>query len=461
MKKNQNLITWKIKYSCEQDVSNYIEDYNKVLRFTYNRLLENSKLSTKELTALQKGMKNKPGSVNSHLMNSVIFDAKGLVERFDKPIIFGGRNNFVKRCQHKINKETFKKNRLVPLSSVGESVKFGNRLFTIQSNSQILFKPDRQHHYLLNLTNVGKNRRTDFEKLIKLQNSRSISITYKLDFDYIYLTFNYNKLKQNFYKVKQNRVISIDMNPNSVGWSVVDWQDGNNANLVASGIFSLKPLNDLQKSLHVSSNSNKSEYFTNKRKHEIIEISKQLYELCRHYRCEIFSIEELNIKHNDLQRGNKTNRLVQNQWCRNLLTNQIRKRVNSSSTTLVEVQPQYSSFIGNLVFRHLQLPDEILASIEIGRRGFEFCVQYIFNRQPHQKTVVFPQMETVKNQLSISLAEIGVDVPELVNWKNLYSVVKKSKVKYRFSLSDAIQRHSESLFSKNHKQKYLQTYIFV
>lgn len=460
-KKNQNLVTWKIKYYCEQDFSNYIYDYNKVLRFTYNRLFENSELSTKELTESQKSMQNKPDSINSHLMNSAIFDARGLVERFNEPIIFGGKDNFIKRCQHKIDRETFQRTRLVPLSSVGESVKFGNRLFTIQNNSQILFKPDRQNHFMLDLIDVGRNRKQDFEKLIKLQNSKNIAITYKLDLDYIYITFDYDKIKHCFYKVRQNRVMSIDMNPNSIGWSVVDWQDGDNANLVASGIFSLKPLNDLQGSISVSSGSDKSKYFTNKRKHEIIEISKQLFELCKHYKCEIFAIEDLNIRHNDLHKGNKTNRLVQNQWCRNLLANQIRKRIKSSSTTLAEVQPQYSSFIGNLVFRHLQLPDEILASIEIGRRGFEFCTQYIFKRRPHQKTVVFPQMETVKNQLSISLAEIGVDVPEFVDWKNLYSLVKKSKVKYRFSLLDAIQGHSKSLFSKNHKQKYLQTYIFV
>ena len=70
-------------------------------------------------------------------------------------------------------------------------------------------------------------------------------------------------------------------------------------------------------------------------------------------------------------------------------------------------------------------------------------------------------MDAVKNQLSISLAEIGVDVPVITNWKDIYSAVKKSEKKYRFSMSDAIKENSDSLFSKFYKQKYLNIAIFV
>ena len=78
-----------------------------------------------------------------------------------------------------------------------------------------------------------------------------------------------------------------------------------------------------------------------------------------------------------------------------------------------------------------------------------------------KKTIIFPQVDAVKNQLSISLAEIGIDVPVITNWKDIYSLVKKSWVKYRFSMSDAIKLHSDSLFSKFYKQRYLNVNIFV
>ena len=91
--------------------------------------------------------------------------------------------------------------------------------------------------------------------------------------------------------------------------------------------------------------------------------------------------------------------------------------------------------------------------------------QTINNKQltyyDYEKTVIFPQMDAVKNQLSISLAEIGIDVPVIVSWKDIYGLVKKSGMKYRFSISDAVKSHSDSLFSKFYKQKYLNTIIFV
>lgn len=465
MKKNQNLVTWKIKYSCEQDLFDYIDSYNKVLRFTYNRLIENPDMTTKELTEKQKSMKHLPECVGSHLLNSAAFDARALVAANTDPIIFGGKLNFIKRCQHKIDVETFRRNKLVPLYSVGESASHSNRLFRIMDGNKILFQPDRKHHYTLQLLNVGRNRSKDIKVLQEFQKNCSIPITYKMDFDYIYMTFDYNCLYQNMYKVKQNRVIAIDMNPNHLGYSVVDWKDGSHYHVIESGTFSLQKLNEYQNSLNVSSSDTRYKYVVNKRKHEIIHLAERLFEICKHYRCEMFVIEDLNFNKSNKSKQNKKskkfNKLVKNQWLRDLLVCQLRKRVNCSSTTFIEAIPQYSSFIGNLVYRQEKLPDEILASIEIGRRGFEFTTQYLFNRRPRQKTVIYPQVETVKNQLSISLAEIGVDVPELTDWLNIYGVVKKSGTKYRFSMSEAILSHSDSLFSKFYKHRYLDTYVFL
>jgi len=465
MKKNQNLVTWKIKYSCEHNLFDYIDSYNKVLRFTYNRLRENPEMTTKELTEKQKLMKHLPECIGSHLLNSAIFDARAIISTNKKPVIFGGKLNFLKRCQHKLDLETFRRNRLVPIYSVGESAKHSNRLFRIMDGNRILFQPDRKHHYTLQLINVGRNRSKDIMTLQEFQRNCHIPITYKMDFDYIYMTFDYNCLYQSLYGVKQNRVIAIDMNPNHLGYSVVDWKNESQYQVIESGTFSLQKLNEYQNLLKVSSSDTRHKYVVNKRKHEVIYIANRLFEICKHYRCEMFVIEDLDFdKENKSKRNKKSkkfNKLVRNQWLRDLLVCQIRKRVNCSSTAFIEAAPQYSSFIGNLIYRQEKLPDEILASIEIGRRGFEFGTQYLFNRRPQQKTVIFPKVESVKNQLSISLAEIGVDVPELTNWISIYGVVKKSGMKYRFSMLEAKAFHSDSLFSKFYKHYYLDTYVFL
>ena len=387
MNKTQNLVTYKIKYSCDESLLDVLNKYNNILKFTYNRLLENPKLTTKELTALQKTLNN-CDLIGSHLKNSAIYDAKSLIEKYTEPIIFGGKNLFKQRCQHKISRDDFILKRLRPLNCVGEACKGANRHFKIIDNSTIQFNLNKHQRFTLNLQNVGTKRKKELSKLIELQNNCQIPMTYKLDLDYVYLTFDYNILKTYTYKVKQNRVLAIDLNPNSIGWSVIDWYSENTYYVIQAGTYSLKPLNDYRDSKSVASSSDFHKYITNKRKHEVIHIAKQLFEMCKHYKCEIFAIENLNMNSSNKSLGRKFNKLVNNIWCKDLLVQQIKKHVNSSSTILVEVQPQYNSYIGNLVFRQEHLPNECLVYIEIERRGFEFITQYIFNRRLCKKTVI-------------------------------------------------------------------------
>ena len=455
----ENLVTWKIKYTCDQSLLPLIKQYNSLLKVTYNRLSER-KLTFQELNSLQKSLNN-CDQMNSWLRTSAEYEAKAMLKANPSGnAIFGGKKLFIDRCQHKISKEQFDTARLSPIYSIGEANERGNRMIRFIKSDQLLFSVNKQA-YILQLLDIGHNRTKYIDKLIDLQDNKQIAITYKIDLNYVYITFNYNLVKHFSYKIKPNRIFAIDMNPNSIGWSVVDWISGINHNTVQSGTFSLKSLNDYKNANHVPSDSDLSKYVTNKRNHEVIEISKQLFELCKHYHCEVFVIEDLNIVSKDNGIGKRFNRLVNNQWNRNLLVNQIRKRINASSTTLVEVQPQYNSYIGNLLFRQEHLPDECLASIEIGRRGWEFSAQYIFNRRPRSKTVIYPDLETAKSQLSISLEEIGVDVPVLENWVDICREVKKSKTKYRFSSEEARKWHSECLFSKFYKRKFLLTYSYL
>jgi hypothetical protein len=81
--------------------------------------------------------------------------------------------------------------------------------------------------------------------LYELTLTNSISISYKLDKDYIYITFDESKLanKKEIVKI-QNRVLGIDMNPNYIGWSIIDWKSESDFNIIKSGVISIKKLND-------------------------------------------------------------------------------------------------------------------------------------------------------------------------------------------------------------------------
>ena len=462
---NENLITRKIKYSVatlqeQQDILMLQKQYSNVLHFTYNRLFENNELSTKELTELQKKMKNI--EINSHLKNSAIYDSKALIKKDNsKQIIFGGKKLFLDRQTGKISKNDYKIKRLSPIFSIGEANQKGNRLFDIIDDKIILFKPSRDKHILLNLK-ISKHGKQELLKLKELCNKKKIAITITLNQDYICLTFDFNKLSEIQIKSKiQNRIFAIDQNPNYLGWSIIDWKNGNDYKIIDKGVISLKLLNDkwfeLDKQKDVSSEDKRRAYITNKRRYEVCKIGQYLVRLANHYQCEIFSLEELKIKNSNKERGKHFNSLCNNLWCRGTLYSQLRKYCNLYDIYFLEVTANYSSFIGNLVYREEKLPDMILASIEISRRGYEFYNQYISKTKDKVKNIVLPKLEFVKDKIVQSLEELNLNL-KFENLVELYNKIKKSKQKYRFLLEDIPESR---VLSKNNYKSYVTLYSFL
>lgn len=458
MKQSSNIITLKIRYETDASSLSFIatlqKQFNSYLRFTYNRLCDNKSLTPKELTALQKNLNNIE-LIKSHFKNSAIHKAKDIIASgADESVIFGGKANFIKRCLNKISKEDFLKKRLLPIYSVGQAINNGNRLFEITDTAKILFKPCRDTHITLTLKDIGKNRMKMLNILKELQFTKTVPITYSLDTDYVYIAVDNSVFEKHVYRIIKDRVMAIDINPEFIGWSVTDWSDVG-YRIVASGLISIQPLNNKHKSLSLSISDKKNLYFNNKRQHEVIHIAKQLFMLCKHYRCETFAMEDFDMKHKAVG-SKRINRLINNLWCRNLLTHQIKKHILCSPTTFVAVQPQYSSMVGNIVYRNERLPDPVLASLEIGRRGFEYSSQYIYKRRQIKKTVILPDFNSVKTQIFLSLEEMGI-CGHVKSWTELFSAVKKSGVKYRFPLAECL---SASHFSKFYKRKLLTVYNF-
>ena len=188
-----NIITLKIKYQEETgdltSIFSYIQNYNNVLRFTYNRVQEGI-ISTKELTKLQNNLNNI--FIDSHFKNSAIYEAKSYQ---DSKLIFGGKKLFLDRLKNKITKEEFKLKKLLPLCSIGESNQKANRKFKIIDENTIIFKPNKDLHIKLNLINQGKNYKKILNKLKELQETKQIAITYKLSLDNIFFIFRLFYLK--------------------------------------------------------------------------------------------------------------------------------------------------------------------------------------------------------------------------------------------------------------------------
>ena len=450
------MLTLKIKYKTTEDGLNLIEEYRKqyssVLHYAYNRRYEG--VGETDVKHQISSLNNIP-LIKSYLNSCAVKNATQLIkDGNEKQLIFGGRKNFIDRCKNRITKDEFLDKRLSKLYIIGEANQHGNRFIVINDDLQsFTFKPTRKDKIVLIIDGRYKRYKSILNKLYYLQQDKEISITYQLDNEYIYLTYDESLLEQHIdYKSVKNRVFAIDLNPNYVGWSVVDWKSSKEFDVVKSGVISIKDINDIDFGLKGKSSESKERiYINNKRIFETYEISKLLVNIAKYYKCEVFGLEELNIKTKDNEKGKNFNKLVNNIWNRNKLVNNIKKRCNIYSIRVILAKPNYSSFIGNFLFRDLKLPDMTLASIEIGRRCFEFKTQYI-DKKYKKKNIILPDVNDFNDRYIKSLEEFNIPV-EIKDLVGIYYFLKKSKHRYRLSLDVLNHMEFSRCFSNKSKVK--------
>ena len=451
------MITLKIKYKTTEDGLNLIEEYRKqyssVLHYAYNRRYEG--VSENDTEHQINSLNNIP-LIKSYLKRCAFKKSTQLIKYGDKKqLIFGGKKNFIDRCKGKISKDEFLDKRLSKLFIIGEANQHGNRMVVINEDLQsFTFKPTRKDKITLIIDGRYKRYKSILNKLYYLQQDKKISITYQLDNKYVYLTYDESLLEQHiYYKPVKNRVFAIDLNPNYVGWSVVDWKNSKEFDVVKSGVVSIKDINDIDFNLKGKPRDSKQRiYINNKRIFETYEISKLLVNIAKYYKCEVFGLEELNIKSKDNEKGKRFNKLVNNVWNRTKLVNNIKKRCNIYSIRVMLSKPNYSSFVGNFLFRDLELPDMTLASIEIGRRCYEFKTQYIDKTKDKKKNIILPDVNDFCDRYVKSLEEFNIpgEIKDLVG---IYYFLKKSKSRYRLSLDELSHLEFSRCFSNKSKVK--------
>lgn len=487
--------TLKLKYYVDEESSKIIKEFRRqysiCLHYMFNRVLE----GYKETEIKHMEINNIP-LINSWFKQSCVKESIQLLEsrktiecspkkkketeeQYQKrlklfeekryKLIFGSRKSFNDLKKGLISIEEFKEKRLAKLYSIGnKTAKFGNVKFEI-GTEEIIFKPNRNLHISLRLSNVRPNYRRILRNLYKKSINKEISISYKLDNEFVYISFEeeelYKESKLNYGQVS-NRVLALDLNPNYIGWSIVDWKSSDSFELIKSGIFIIKELNDIEDNLNVKSIDPRKIKIANKRKFELLEISKKLINICLYYKCQIFSVENLNIKSKDNNKGSNFNKLVNIQWNRNIFINNLRKRCNIFGIKFIQVKPEYSSFIGNILYRSIGQPDMILSSIETGRRGYEFYNQYVSKAKAEQKNIVFPDLSSNLESLYLKSLEEIKQRDRGHSWKQLYSSMKSKKLEFRLKLSsDMFEDLEFSSFSstKSHVRQYNsnKSYIFA
>ena len=94
----------------------------------------------------------------------------------------------------------------------------------------------------------------------------------------------------------------------------------------------------------------------------------------------------------------------------------------------------------------------VLASIEIGRRGYEFYNQYISKTKDIKKNIVKPDLSMFNKLYLKSLEEFKLQ-PTYKDLIELYYFFKKSKMMYRLSI-DQFNLQFSRLFSNTSYIKY-------
>ena len=457
--------TIKIKYTIDDTdkllLNDYIKQYNHVYRVAFNNLQSHKKNKLSELSNL-----NNIDLLDSWFIQSANYEVKTLYKLVgNKKVIFGGRKNFIKRCQHKISYDEFNSYRFYPLCSYGEKKSgtksvHGNRKFKLSDDLTFITLKLKERKIKINLPKyLHSNIKYILKKIYKHQILDDTPITYKIDYNYVYIQFDESIIlnNNNLNKI-QNRILSLDLNPNYIGWSIVDWKSENEFNVIKSGVYSIKNLNDKDfnlKNKGYSSDSNERKYISDKRNFETLQIVKNIVNKSIYYKCQVISIEDLNIKSSDFDKGKRLNKLVNNSWCRTIFVNNLTKRCNIFNIKLLKVKPEYSSFIGNFLYRSLNLPDMVLASIEIGRRGYEFYNQYISKTKEIKKNIIKPDLNMFNRLYLKSLEEFKLQ-PTYKDLVELYYFFKKSKMMYRLSI-DQFNLQFSSLFSNT---SYIEYFCF-
>jgi len=430
--------TIKLPYKSSKDLTSIIKQYSSIVRYGYNRFLEGN--TEKEIRYLTKSLNN-INDLNSWLVQCAIKDAKVVHKRFkDEKVIFGGKKNFILRCRNKISKEEYQLKRLIPVNIQGEELKQGNRSFKLDviENNQIIFKLNRNEHIRLELPNLRNNIKNELFKLQQLNevktSKKGYTYSIKLDLKYIYISFEEFK-NERCKNLNENRYLGIDLNPDTIGVSILD-----NGNVIHAQEFSLCPIFNKILNEKLSSDSNKMKYFQNKLRFETYEISKSIANLAKQFNCKSVFVEDLHFKGHS-SKIKISNRKNKNLWKRELFLNNLTKRLNIEGIKLYLVNPVYSSFIGNLQYDYT---DPINASIEIARRGYEYRIKK--NKKGFYPTLL------VKHQWKEMTAKFN-------NWKEFFLVLKNLKLKYRVSLNECLCKFNVFKQNSSHKSMVL-NYVF-
>jgi IS605 OrfB family transposase len=443
----------------KEEVTELEGKLNKLLNAKSKKKIATAKKTKKDLFNLNKKIQRKEKFLNS----DIVFGSKKLL----REISFLSNNKELNKESLNSKKIEYTAKRNGAIFLIGEANTKGNRYFDFDLiNKVVYYKPYRGVKIEIKLC----NRKDKFERELQtaIENKQiAISVsfnndTFSITYDEATLCgFSINKTERknevndktkncidktekelivkqvykNYYdslrerqmvgKIK-NRYLAIDLNPEHIGYSIIDHNsESDEFKIIKLGSFNFK---GLTKKSGLSSDNEYSKYKNNKRKHERKEVICELFNLMKHYKVGSFVMEDLNFKNDNSSFSKEFRRKTKNIWDRGLLCSLIKKKCTEGGYQLIEVNPVYSSLIGNLSYKVF---DPVAASIEINRRGATKYESGNFYPKKNVSTIHTTEMVAKRNHIDVELIRDA-------SYRDCYTILNGKRNKYRYRWGEKV-----------------------
>ncbi|MEE8565569.1 MAG: hypothetical protein V3S79_04180, partial [Candidatus Thermoplasmatota archaeon] len=316
------MITYKYKIQNDIDIVEWLKPFNNVVRYAYNRFIEDPDISIDSVVRLVQNNMNHIEILDFSLLRYAVLKASSLKGRDN--VIFGSRKLFKaikffhKKKNPKLSLEELKlrfhnKRYNKPLFLRGCCKDFnGNRKakFDIIDNNSIILKFNRNNHITIKLPILNKKHKKNLFYLQDLCDKNKGCFSIEVNNEYVYIIFDEKYINSEKRHISiNNRILSLDLNPNYIGLSICDWHSGDSKKVIYKEIIDIFKINILKQ----------NKYKRCKRNYETSEINRHIIDLAKYYKCELISFEKLDIKAKDHHRGKRYNKLVNNCWNRTKL----------------------------------------------------------------------------------------------------------------------------------------------
>jgi IS605 OrfB family transposase len=364
--------TVKLSYATVPQAIEVIAQWRKaqsvVIRTAYNRVREGKK--DKEILDRLRTMPQ--GSLDAWLTLSALRRARALHRANPERVaIFGGKHNLQLRSQGKITAARWKAKRLLPLYFEGHAKSYGeqggNHRFVLDiEHNTVWFYPKAKVGLPLQIKLGKKSNYRELLEALQFRCTwhRDVPFTVSLTETDICISWD-EKVEPLKRKTNLDRVLALDLNPNRIGAAVLE-RDDDACKPLKWAVYDYPELN---RKLGKPSDHPDSVYQLDKRVYELSGMAKEITALAAHFQCRAVITEHLNIETQDHGKGRSFNRAVNNQWTRKGFVLPLVRRLEQAGIRHVEVNPAYSSKMGNLLWGWpMLIPDPACAAVELGRR---------------------------------------------------------------------------------------------